>query len=100
MPLSDCIQPTGIPNLDIVPATVDLSGAEVELVSVDNRVLPGFVTARAQGHESVYRLPHHWLLTLNAWRCRPTGCHCEVLSCFALEGLSQLLYRRAGPATI
>ena len=33
-PLSECIQPSTIPGLDVVPATVDLSGAEVELVSV------------------------------------------------------------------
>ena len=32
--LSDCVMPTRIPGLDIVPATVDLSGAEIELVSV------------------------------------------------------------------
>ena len=30
-------QPTRIPRLDIVPATVDLSGSEVELVSVEDR---------------------------------------------------------------
>ena len=36
-PLADCIQPTRIPGLDIVPATVDLSGAEIELVGVDQR---------------------------------------------------------------
>ena len=36
-PLIDAIVPTTIPGLDIVPATVDLSGAEVELVSADER---------------------------------------------------------------
>ena len=30
--LKDAAIPTFIPNLDIVPATVDLSGAEIELV--------------------------------------------------------------------
>ncbi len=35
--LKDCIQPSSIPGLDVVPATVDLSGAEVELVSVTDR---------------------------------------------------------------
>src|SRR5207237_5357355 len=33
MPLRECIASTNIPGLDIVPATVDLSGAEIELVS-------------------------------------------------------------------
>ena len=37
VPLSKCALPTRIPGLDIVPATEDLSGAEVELVSVENR---------------------------------------------------------------
>ena len=36
-PLGECIIPTSIPNLDILPATQDLSGAEVELVSADDR---------------------------------------------------------------
>ncbi|MFN6934882.1 MAG: ParA family protein, partial [Tsuneonella sp.] len=36
-PLDECITPTGIPGLDLVPATVDLSGAEIELVSVEDR---------------------------------------------------------------
>ena len=37
MPLDACIVPTAIPGLDLVPATVDLSGAEVELVGVEDR---------------------------------------------------------------
>ena len=35
--LKDSLVPTSIPGLDIVPATVDLSGAEVELVSIEER---------------------------------------------------------------
>ena len=35
--LAQAAQPTEIPGLDIVPATQDLSGAEVELVSVEDR---------------------------------------------------------------
>ncbi|MEL7446938.1 MAG: AAA family ATPase, partial [Pseudomonadota bacterium] len=37
LPLQDAIVRTSIPGLDIVPATQDLSGAEVELVSVEDR---------------------------------------------------------------
>jgi chromosome partitioning protein len=36
-PVDRCIVPTSIPGLDIVPATVDLSGAEIELVGVEDR---------------------------------------------------------------
>ncbi len=35
--LASAIVPSSIPRLDLVPATVDLSGAEVELVAVEGR---------------------------------------------------------------
>src|SRR6516165_8007481 len=35
--LVDAVTPTKIPKLSIVPATVDLSGAELELIDVPNR---------------------------------------------------------------
>jgi chromosome partitioning protein len=93
-PLSECTMPTRIPGLDIVPATVDLSGAEVELVAVENR------TGRlrnALARETAYDLcfidcpPSLGLLTLNAMTAANTllvPLQCEF---FALEGLSQLL---------
>jgi chromosome partitioning protein len=94
VPLRDCIQHTAIPGLDIVPATVDLSGAEVELVAVENR------TDRlrdALAHDLGYDIcfidcpPSLGLLTLNALTAADTllvPLQCEF---FALEGLSQLL---------
>jgi chromosome partitioning protein len=93
-PLKDCVQPTRIPGLDIVPATVDLSGAEVELVAVENR------TDRLRhalsddiGYDIVFIdcPPSLSLLTLNALVAADTllvPLQCEF---FALEGLSQLL---------
>ncbi|MFN9498499.1 MAG: ParA family protein [Erythrobacteraceae bacterium] len=92
--LDSAIVPTSIPRLDIVPATVDLSGAEVELVSVDER------TARLRhalenhtGHDIAFIdcPPSLGLLTLNALCAADTllvPLQCEF---FALEGLSQLL---------
>lgn len=92
--LSDCIQPTNIPNLDMVPATVDLSGAEVELVSVDDRTsrLRDALVGH-QGHDICFIdcPPSLGLLTLNALGAADTlmvPLQCEF---FALEGLSQLL---------
>lgn len=94
MPLAECVSSTSIPGLDIIPATVDLSGAEVELVSVENR------TARLSaaldghlGHEICFIdcPPSLGLLTLNALGAADTllvPLQCEF---FALEGLSQLL---------
>nr|WP_137677027.1 AAA family ATPase [Parerythrobacter lutipelagi] len=93
-PLAECIHPTGIPGLDLVPATVDLSGAEVELVTVEDR------TDRlraALGNHHAHDIcfidcpPSLGLLTLNALGAADTllvPLQCEF---FALEGLSQLL---------
>jgi chromosome partitioning protein len=94
MPLADCIMPTNIPGLDIVPATVDLSGAEVELVSVENRT--DRLRHALDGHTAheicfVDCPPSLGLLTLNALAAADTllvPLQCEF---FALEGLSQLL---------
>lgn len=93
-PIADCIQPTRIPGLDIIPATVDLSGAEVELVSVENRT-DRLRRALAQdaGHDICFIdcPPSLGLLTLNALSAADTllvPLQCEF---FALEGLSQLL---------
>ena len=92
--LNECIQGTEIPGLDIVPATVDLSGAEVELVAVDDRTarLRGALDGH-RGHEICFIdcPPSLGLLTLNALGAADTllvPLQCEF---FALEGLSQLL---------
>jgi chromosome partitioning protein len=94
VPLANCVVPTSIPRLDIVPATVDLSGAEIELVGVEER------TGRLRralhshrGHEICFIdcPPSLGLLTLNALSAADTllvPLQCEF---FALEGLSQLL---------
>lgn len=93
-PLAECVMPTRIPGLDIVPATVDLSGAEVELVAVEDRT--GRLSAALSGdtdHDICFIdcPPSLGLLTLNALCAADTllvPLQCEF---FALEGLSQLL---------
>jgi chromosome partitioning protein len=92
--LSDCVQPTSIPGLDIVPATEDLSGAEIELVTVEDRTgRLGRALADHAGHDIAFIdcPPSLGLLTLNALGAADTllvPLQCEF---FALEGLSQLL---------
>ena len=93
-PLDDCIQPSPIPGLDVVPATVDLSGAEVELVSVTDRTdRLRAALDKHQAHDICFIdcPPSLGLLTLNALGAANTllvPLQCEF---FALEGLSQLL---------
>ncbi len=92
--LSACVVPTRIPGLDLVPATVDLSGAEVELVAVEHRTYRlSHALAQHVGHDIAFIdcPPSLGLLTLNALVAADTllvPLQCEF---FALEGLSQLL---------
>ena len=93
--LADCAVPTSIPGLDIVPATVDLSGAEVELVHVEDRTRRLATALRAPSPYDVCFVdcpPSLGLLTLNALTAADSllvPLQCEF---FALEGLSQLLH--------
>jgi chromosome partitioning protein len=87
---------TKIPRLDIVAATVDLSGAEIELVEVDRRSnrLADALDAAPPGRWDVCLVdcpPSLGLLTINALVAAESllvPMQCEF---FALEGLSQLL---------
>ena len=93
-PLAEIARPTRIPGLDIVPATVDLSGAEVELVGVDQRTARLKRALVGDSRHDVCLIdcpPSLGLLTLNALTAADTllvPLQCEF---FALEGLSQLL---------
>ena len=88
--------PTRVPRLDLLPATVDLSGAEVELVSLDDRAhrLDKALTAAPSGRWDICLVdcpPSLGLLTVNglvAARQLLVPLQSEF---FALEGLSQLL---------
>ena len=94
LPLNECVTQTAIPGLDLVPSSVDLSGAEVELVAVENRTdLLRQALADEKGYDVVFIdcPPSLGLLTLNALVGADTllvPLQCEF---FALEGLSQLL---------
>lgn len=92
--VAECVTATNIPGLDVVAATVDLSGAEIELVSVENRTARLSAALEAHtGHDICFIdcPPSLGLLTLNALGAADTlmvPLQCEF---FALEGLSQLL---------
>jgi len=93
-PIEECIVSSNVANLDVIPATVDLSGAEVELVGKDDRTaLMRNALAGYDGHDICFVdcPPSLGLLTLNALCAADTllvPLQCEF---FALEGLSQLL---------
>jgi len=88
--------PTRVPRLDLLPATVDLSGAEVEMVGLEDRAhrLGKALAAVPANRWDIVLIdcpPSLGLLTVNALvaaRHLLVPLQCEF---FALEGLSQLL---------
>lgn len=92
--VAEASQPTRIPNLWVVPSTVDLSGAEIELVGVDARMHRLSTVLEAQPTHDFVLIdcpPSLGLLTLNALVAAESvvvPLQCEF---FALEGLTQLL---------
>jgi chromosome partitioning protein len=94
--VAEAVIATRIPRLDLVPATVDLSGAEIELIDFEQRThrLDMALNAAPQGRWDVCLMdcpPSLGLLTVNALiaaRKLLVPLQCEF---FALEGLSQLL---------
>jgi chromosome partitioning protein len=94
--VTEAVVSTRVPRLELLPATMDLSGAEVELVSLVDRVrrLERALDAVPTGRWDVCLIdcpPSLGLLTVNglvAARHLLVPLQCEF---FALEGLSQLL---------
>jgi chromosome partitioning protein len=102
LPLEDCIEPTALRNLYLAPTTVDLAGAEIELVPAFSRELRLRRAVERLGEGAVggqeafdYILidcpPSLGLLTINGLAAATevmVPIQCEY---FALEGLGQLL---------
>jgi chromosome partitioning protein len=101
IPLSEAIQPTSIPGLDIVPSGMDLSGAEIELIDIDRRefslrrALEPIASETEERKLYDYVLidspPALGLLTINALVAAQAvlvPLQCEF---FALEGISHLI---------
>ncbi|WP_377292509.1 ParA family protein [Rhizobium sp. SG2393] len=94
-PLADTVQPTAVPNLSIVPSTMDLLGLEMEISREPDRVFRLRKALAASLSDFDYILvdcpPSFNLLTMNAMAAAHSvlvPLQCEF---FALEGLSQLL---------
>jgi chromosome partitioning protein len=93
--LEESVVPTKVPRLDLVPATVDLSGAEIELVALEERThrLDNALDAAASRWDVclIDCPPSLGLLTINALVAAQSILVPLQTEFFALEGLSQLL---------
>lgn len=93
--IASATQPTVVPNMEIVPTTADLAGAEIELIDLERREyrLRDALAATRLAYDFVLIdcPPSLSLLTLNAMvaaDCILVPLQCEF---YALEGLSQLV---------
>ncbi len=94
--LEEAVVPTRVPRLDLIPATVDLSGAEIELVELPERThrLDKALDGAAPGRWDVVLIdcpPSLGLLTINSLVAAESVLVPLQAEFFALEGLSQLL---------
>ena len=92
-PLS-IIMHTNTPNLDVLPSSIDLVGAELELVSKEKRefILKGILDKIKDRYDYIFIdcLPSLGIITVNALVAADTvlvPVQCEI---FAFEGLSKL----------
>lgn len=93
--IDEVILSTDIPNLDFVPATVDLAGAEIDLVQLPNRenIIKNRLARIRNKYDYIFIdcPPSLGLLTVNALTCCDSiviPIQCEF---YALEGLTQLM---------
>ena len=93
--LEDCTEPTAVRNLFVVPAIIDLAGAEIELVPAFSREMKLKKAIKEVTDDYDYVLidcpPSLGLLTVNALAASDdviVPVQCEY---YALEGLMQLL---------
>lgn len=91
----DAVEPTSVRNLHVLPATIDLAGAEIELVSIFSREqrLKNQLADVVSEYDTILIdcPPSLGLLTVNALAAADEviiPIQCEY---YALEGLSQLL---------
>ncbi|MBM9539207.1 ParA family protein, partial [Desulfobulbus alkaliphilus] len=94
-PLSEVILPTELRYLEVVPATADLTGAEVELVAFERREMRLKAAIDPLKKKYDYILidcpPSLGLLTLNALAAADTVLIPLQTEYYAMEGLAQLM---------
>lgn len=94
-PLAEAVMPTAIPRMEIVPASLDLTGAELELVGLTRREYRLRDALQNMSPDFRYVLidcpPALGLLTLNALVAAHAVLVPLQVEFYALEGLSHLL---------
>ena len=95
LPVTECIQPTDVPYLDLIPANINLVGAELELVDVSQREhrLAGAIGKLRKQYEFILIdcPPSLGLLTVNALCAADSVLIPVQVEYYGLEGLGQLL---------
>ncbi len=94
-PIQDAVVKTCVDNLDILPSSIDLAGAEVELVYIKDRehVLKNVLDKAKSCYDfiTIDCPPSLGLLTINALSSADTVIIPIQSEYYALEGLSQLM---------
>ncbi len=95
VPMSQTIQKTKVKNLDVLPSHIDLVGAEIELLNVDNReyVLSNLIESVKDNYDYIIIdcSPSLGLITVNALTATDSVIIPVQSEYFALEGISKLL---------
>lgn len=93
--IDDCIYKSVMDNLDVIPSNVNLAGAEIDLIDIDDReyILKKIVNSLKEKYDFILLdcPPSLSMLTVNAMTAANTvlvPIQCEY---YALEGLSQLI---------
>ena len=94
-PMEDCIEPTGVPNLFVAPSSLDLAGAEIELVPVFSREqkVRRAIESVLDDYDYVFIdcPPSLGLITVNGLTAANEVLVPIQTEYYALEGLGQLL---------
>ena len=94
--LDECVQASIVENLDVIPSNINLSGAEIELISIEDKefLLKNILDSLRDKYDYILIdcPPSLNLLTVNAMTASDTvlvPIQCEY---YALEGLTQLIH--------